>query len=89
MSALWKELHERALNFEGKEDRRYLYDFGRKIPRFTAGCKCREFWTIWIRSNPPDFKNYFAWTVKAHNAVNKKLNKPELTSEEAKKIYSK
>lgn len=87
MSDLWIELHTRALNFKEALDHQYLYQFGARIPRYTTGCKCREFWTVWIRKNPPDFKNYFEWTVKAHNAVNKKLNKPEITVEEARKLY--
>lgn len=89
MTDLWKELHTRAVSFTGTEDNQYIFDFGRRIPRFTSGCKCKEFWLQWIKTCPPDFKNYFEWTVKTHNAVNKKLNKPEITLEDAKKLYQK
>ena len=92
MSELWKLLHERALNFEGSDDTVFLRNFGAKIPRYTQGCSCKEFWRNWIRLNPPVYgKNgeYFEWTVRAHNAVNKKLGKPEFTVEESRKFYEK
>ena len=87
MSQLWKELHERALKFNGKNDRNYLIQFAKRIPRFTKGCKCNEFWNKWVKTNPPTYNKYFEWTVKAHNVVNKKLKKPEFTIEEARKFY--
>lgn len=95
MSALWKELHIRALNFEKKPldetakrlERVYLLKFGQRIPRYTTGCRCKEFWDNWYRSNPPTFEKYFEWTVKTHNAVNKKLGKPEISVDQARQIY--
>lgn len=92
MADLWKMLHERALDFRGDNDAEFLRNFANKIPRYVQGCSCKEFWRNWIRSNPPVYgKNaeYFAWTVKAHNAVNKKINKPEYTVEQARKFYQK
>lgn len=53
MSELWKMLHERALKFEGDNDALFIRNFTAKIPRYTKGCSCKEFWRIWIRSNPP------------------------------------
>jgi len=87
MSELWKELHTRALKFKGVNDTIFLLNFARRIPRYTKGCKCKEFWSKWIKDNPPDYKNYFDWTVKAHNAVNKKLGKTVYSVEEARKLY--
>ena len=90
MSEVWKELHTRAINYTGKDDRNFIQKWTTKIPRFTKGCKCREFWTVWSRSNPPKFTPagaYFEWTVKAHNAVNQKLGKKTFTVDEAKKFY--
>lgn len=89
---LWKELHRHALHEHksGHYDMPWINAWSAKIPRFTTGCKCREHWTIWLRSNPPHFSTrgkYFAWTVKAHNAVNTRLKKPTLTVEEARKLY--
>lgn len=89
---LWKELHTRALKYvpNVRGDLTWLQEWSRKIPRFTKGCACNEHWGKWYRLNPPDFKTsdtYFAWTVKAHNAVNERLNKPLITVEQAKKLY--
>ena len=92
MSNLWNELHERALMNNGEDDRAYLANFASRIPRFTTGCKCKEFWTIWYKTNPPVFgpkAEYFVWTVKAHNAVNKKLGKKEYSVEEVLNFYEK
>ena len=88
---LWRELHERALKNSGENDIIYLAQFATKIPRYTTGCKCKEFWNNWVRLNPPVYgKNgeFFEWTVKAHNAVNAKLGKPQYTVEQAKAFYS-
>jgi Erv1 / Alr family len=92
MSNLWKELHERAYNFKGKDDTVFLKNFATKIPRYTRGCKCREFWLIYVRSHPPIFgkngEGYFKWSIDCHNAVNLKLKKPVISLEDAKKLYS-
>ncbi len=87
MSNLWEELHIRALTVKDN-DHAYLLQFGQRIPRYTRGCKCKEFWNSYIKLFPPKFgKEYFAWTVHAHNAVNKKLGKPYMTIENARIIY--
>lgn len=50
------------------DDTTYLLNFANRIPQYE--CKCRQ---IWIKENPPTFgEKYFEWTVKTHNAVNKK-----------------
>lgn len=91
MSYLWKELHQRALKNQGEDESHYLHNFASRIPRYVTGCKCKEFYSNWVRTNPATYgKNgeFFAWTVKLHNAVNQKLNKPQYTVEQAKKFYS-
>lgn len=91
MSALWNELHTNAINYKGTDNNVFLLAFARKIPRYTKGCSCQEFWGNWKRANPPkygDNNEYFAWTVAAHNAVNKKLGKPEISLDDALKMYS-
>lgn len=90
---LWRELHVRALNYvpNVRGDLEWVQAWSTKIPRFTKGCSCNEHWTRWYRANPPDFTSkdtYFAWTVKAHNAVNERTYKPTISVEEAKKLYS-
>lgn len=87
MADLWKELHVRALTFKGKNDEKFLTQFAKKIPKFGKGCKCKEHWIKWVKKNPPDFKNYFSWTVMGHNNINKILGKPVYTVKDAKKFY--
>ena len=89
MANLWKELHLRALNFTGNDDTEFLKEFSKKIPRFTPGCACREHWKLVVSQNPPTFgADYFAWTVKVHNEISKKINKPTYTVEESRKFYT-
>jgi len=90
MSELWKELHARALHHQEDHDIAYLMNFTRSIPRYTSGCHCKEFFTNWHRQNPVEYgpnHAYFKWTVRAHNAVNVKLGKPELSYEDAFQLY--
>ena len=35
---------------------------------------------------PPRFGDYFTWTVEVHNAVSRKLGKPEVTVEQAREV---
>lgn len=93
MSELWKKLHLRSLkyNVHKGSDMGWLRLWATKIHRYNKGCKCREFWMRWIKLNPPNFKtneNYFAWTVTAHNAVNKKLKKQIISVDDALKLYT-
>jgi hypothetical protein len=48
------------------------------------GCEtCRRDFRELLKSNPPRFDYWFQWTWEIHNAVNRKLSKPELTWAEA------
>ena len=75
---LWALLHQWALKADTKAGAGWLAEFSRKI-----GCgECRTHWRRWMEAHPPDFSNnhaLFLWTVDAHNAVNRRLGKPELT----------
>ena len=89
---LWRELHERALEYDGENDMAFLLQFSLRIPQFNEKCRCKEDWMKIVRANPPRFgKNgeYFAWTVHCHNEVSKRLGKPTYTVEQAKAFYFK
>ena len=91
MSQLWSELHRHAINHIGNNDIIFLNTFRSKMPRFTTGCRCKEFWDNYVRSHPPVFgpnKEYFKWTVDTHNAVNIKLGKPIFSLEDALTLYN-
>jgi hypothetical protein len=78
----WKSLHLSSL--DGKLDSTFLNDFTRQI-----GCgSCKAHWKTIMRQIPPDYS--FDWTVKAHNAVSRRLSPPtkEFTTEEALSIWA-
>lgn len=80
----WKSLHLAAL--DGKINAQFLEDFARAI-----GCgSCKSSWKTILRNNPPDYSDIFAWSVKSHNLVSRKLSPPkkEITVEEARQIWS-
>lgn len=81
---LWKELHSRALTFNGTNDESWLTDFARRVP---CG-HCQQHWITYRRDNPIDYAAYFEWTVAAHNSVNKKLGKLILTNDQARSLYT-
>ena len=55
-----------------------------------ARCDCKDGYQQILGELPPDFTSpeaFFAWGVSLHNAVNRKLGKPELTITEALSIW--
>lgn len=81
----WIELHDGTVH-----DGLSLANWELKIPQY--GCSCKKFYAEWKAENAPDFTSpdaFFAWGVALHNAVNRKLGKPELTIDEAKSIWRK
>ena len=65
-----------------------LAEWEKTIPQYECGC--RAFYAKYKADNPPDFSTpeaFFAWGVALHNAVNRKLGKPELTVTEALSIW--
>jgi hypothetical protein len=79
---LWHDLHTRALT-KAEDDKLFIQKWANNVP--TYGCRCHDFWLQWVAKNPPVFgEEYFAWTVKAHNAVNAKLMRAEWTLDQAR-----
>jgi len=83
----WAELHRRsrlpvanpALELE----------FIRWLATGLESCSCNAHWREYLRQNPPDVTNidaYWRWTVAAHNVVNRRLGKREVSEEEAEKV---
>lgn len=79
----WIDLHDGTVH-----DALSLANWELNIPQY--GCQCKKFYAEWKAENEPDFTSpdgFFAWTVRLHNAVNVKLGRPELTIDEARKIW--
>jgi hypothetical protein len=64
----------------------WLEEFARRLP---CG-ECRAHWSKLLAELPPELasrEKYFAWTVAAHNAVNRRLGKPEMPEAEARQLH--
>jgi len=89
---LWADLHGRALALdkrasdtgEATEDAKWLARFRQYLP---CG-ECKQHWDMMQVRTPPDFANYFEWTVARHNEVNARLAKPEMTVAEAREKWA-
>ena len=80
----WVPLHDGTV-----KDLESLLKWEAVIPGY--GCKCRKDYIEYKSENPPDFsspESLWLWGVALHNWVNRKLDKPEITIEEARKIWS-
>ncbi|QKF93519.1 ERV/ALR sulfhydryl oxidase [Fadolivirus algeromassiliense] len=88
MADMWKELHLRALSkpsFVFRDEKLFVKRWSAGLNN--KGCECKNPWRGWLKANPVDINDYFAWTVRAHNAVNAKLGKPTQTVEEAREYW--
>lgn len=78
---LWKELH--TYKFENEADAlKWFNSWFKRVPC----AMCRMHFKDILRILPVDYSNkkaFFEWSVKAHNMVNKRLSKPEISLEEA------
>ena len=57
----------------------------------SGGCSCKEGYKAILKDHPFDYSSpdaFFASSVALHNAVNRKLEKPEITPEEARQIWN-
>ncbi len=83
---MWADLHEWALLGDIADTSNWLNKFQARI-----GCgECVRHWQSWIQEHPPDASNndaLFAWSVAAHNAVNRRLGKAEVDIESARRIW--
>jgi hypothetical protein len=95
--SMWRELHGRPTvcpdpareivwPHDGIETE-WVNAFSRRLP---CG-ECATEWMKLLNAAPPDVSSrdaYFVWTVRMHNAVNRRLGKAEFTVEAARAIYS-
>ena len=81
----WTPLHNGTV-----VDALSLANWELQIPHY--GCQCKKDYAIYKAENPPDFSSpeaLWLWGFNLHNWVNAKLGKPELTIDEARKIWRK
>lgn len=86
---LWPELHRwalgEAMTATAEERERWLAGFAGRVP---CG-ECRTHWRETAEADPPPANpaTLFSWTVRMHNAVNRKLGKPEMPVYEAWAVW--
>lgn len=51
------------------------------------GCPCEAHLHGWIKDNQPEYKDFFAWGVRLHNAVNERIGKPTIDVAGARKLW--
>lgn len=83
--SLWKQLHRKAKGLplqltEGDQGelREWLTLWERAVPNFSS-CSCRNTYLEIKSLDQPTFgsgPDFYAWTVRVHNAVRKKLGQP-------------
>ena len=86
---IWKWLHEMALGWNGEKDD--LQSIISMITNAVPCGECKKHWVEMLVAHPPKATNaeeFFAESVAWHNQVNARLGKPELTVEDARKIYA-
>lgn len=83
----WAELHLFALRNEGKPRliHHWFLEWAGDLP--FDGCPCKDHFTAFIRDNPPDFLNFFDWSIRLHNAVNERIGKPQIEVDAARKLW--
>src|SRR6202021_956028 len=84
--ALWRELHEWAARAELESAPEWLAKFSARIPCGGG----RQHWMQFLREEPPDYSSreaLFAWTVSAHNAVNRRLGKAQISLQAAEQRW--
>ncbi len=82
--ATWEQLHT-YVPVNGPHDIEWLKRFSNRIS--IPYCRCKEHWLHYLAQHPPDWSNWFSWTVDAHNEVNKRLGKTTVSLSEAKEIW--
>lgn len=74
----WKRLHTEIFTEES---------FNLWVDTIPGCPSCKQDFKKILETNPPRFNDWHRWSWEVHNIVNKKINKTELTWEEASKIW--
>lgn len=57
------------------------------LSRIPNGCGCVEGFVNWVKDNPPEFEDWFPYSVRGHNFVNAKIGRPLMSVESARSLW--
>lgn len=57
------------------------------LSRIPSGCGCVEDFVNWVKSNPPEFDDWFSYSVRGHNFVNAKIGRPLMSVDSARSLW--
>lgn len=93
-NAMWMMLHSRAATFpisptrkRIEEERAWAFSFGANHPCVICSTHYKQMFSKDIPFNAKSRIEYFTWTWKIHNSVNRRLGKKEMTFNDALKSY--
>jgi hypothetical protein len=83
----WAELHLFALRHKpNREDYLWFDEWVQSLP--FNDCPCKSHLDLFVKENPPDWKDFFAWTIELHNSVNDRIGKKQISVENARILWS-
>ena len=86
-SRYWAELHLFALRTNSNN---YCHDFWLQqwiLSLPFDGCPCEQHLKEFLRNNPAEWHDFFAWTIKLHNSVNERIGKDTLSVDKARELW--
>lgn len=90
----WNWLHTEAIRYPEAPSRRQGLEAWARLAGFMRRIRCvrcRTHATAWIGTHPPDLRSthsYQSWVWEFHNAVNRRLSKPEVSYDEYRRLYA-
>ena len=89
---LWDVFHKRTLAPVPRKNRDIerewlINNFGERVRTELPCPLCYQGFMAYMKSNPPDFDNYFAWGWAFHNHVNKETQKAQWPFQRAAEKY--
>ena len=88
--SLWRVLHSLSFSIEdgNKNDRKNFLDFLESLRSLLPCEDCRQHFCLYMKENSPnDASDLAVWTFEFHNAVNKRLGKPQYVFSDVSKLY--
>jgi hypothetical protein len=90
---IWYTIHSLAADAKTPQEKTDVIRHIRKIQSRFPCNDCKVHFGNYLEYNPPEMtvngspESLFAWTVNFHNSVNHRLNKPQVSYNDAKSIF--